>query len=42
MFTRDSEVLKRFEREARTASKVVHENIVGVYDFGSRAASRTS
>lgn len=34
MFSRDSEVLKRFEREARTASKVAHENVVTVYDYG--------
>jgi serine/threonine protein kinase len=34
MFTRDAEVLKRFEREARTASKVAHKNIVTVFDYG--------
>ncbi|MDQ3035788.1 MAG: serine/threonine protein kinase, partial [Myxococcota bacterium] len=33
-YTRDSDVLKRFEREARTASKIAHENVVTVYDYG--------
>ena len=30
----DAEARARFEREARNASRVVHENVVGVYDFG--------
>ena len=30
----DPLVLRRFQREARTASSVVHPNIVHIYDFG--------
>lgn len=30
----DAMVLRRFEREARTASSVIHPNIVHIYDFG--------
>ncbi len=34
MFARDQETLKRFEREARTASRVRHSNVVTVFDLG--------
>ena len=30
----DATVLRRFQREARTASRVLHPNIVHTYDFG--------
>jgi eukaryotic-like serine/threonine-protein kinase len=33
-FARDVETLKRFEREARTASRVRHPNVVTVFDLG--------
>jgi serine/threonine protein kinase len=33
-YARDTETLKRFEREARTASRVRHPNVVTVFDLG--------
>ncbi len=33
-YARDAETLKRFEREARTASRVRHPNVVTVFDLG--------
>jgi serine/threonine-protein kinase len=33
-YARDGETLKRFEREARTASRVRHPNVVTVFDLG--------
>ncbi|MFO0684483.1 MAG: protein kinase [Sandaracinus sp.] len=33
-FARDAETLKRFEREAKTASRVRHPNVVTVFDLG--------
>lgn len=33
-YARDVETLKRFEREARTASRVRHPNVVTVFDLG--------
>jgi len=34
-FAKRSEVVKRFENEARAAGEVEHENIAGVYDVGA-------
>jgi predicted Ser/Thr protein kinase len=36
---RDADFLKRFEREAKTAATLQHENIVGVIDFGQDGES---
>ena len=33
-YARDAETLKRFEREAKTASRVRHPNVVTVFDLG--------
>lgn len=33
-FARDAETLKRFEQEAKTASRVKHANVVQVFDLG--------
>jgi serine/threonine-protein kinase len=33
-YARDAETLRRFEREARTASRVRHPNVVTVFDLG--------
>jgi len=38
----EPEVIKRFLREAKLASKLTHPNAVGVLDFGQTARSTTS
>lgn len=35
LYSTNSEVIKRFENEARTASSVAHKNIAHIYEFGS-------
>jgi len=39
-FQQDNEFLRRFSREAEAASKVSHENIVGMYDVGQDGETR--
>ena len=39
-FQQDGEFLRRFSREAEAASKVSHENIVGMYDVGQDGDTR--
>lgn len=39
-YQQDAEFLRRFSREAEAASKVSHENIVGMYDVGSDGDTR--
>ena len=39
-FQQDAEFVRRFSREAEAASKVSHENIVGMYDVGTDGETR--
>lgn len=39
-FQQDAEFVRRFSREAEAASKVSHENIVGMYDVGTDGDTR--
>ncbi|UJR86124.1 serine/threonine-protein kinase [Sandaracinus amylolyticus] len=34
VYARSAEAMKRFEREARTASRISHPNVVTIFDFG--------
>jgi len=41
-FARDPERMRRFESEARTASRLNHPNIVTIHDVATRGGSRGS